>query len=196
MATAILGLISLPAALVSYRDQGILRRLSTTPVPPSWVLAGQLVINSCIAMTLPASEPPGSSSELDKLNHLADSRRHEAFPNEAMAGPAAQVARTAAPAAPALLLVPLLARRPRSGPVGPAREPPGRRSPSPQDRLAWLAHPAGCGPRVRLPQAPGFPADPVTVTHDESRGICAMGFRSCSGLCGCRNPRWPSGRGS
>jgi ABC-2 type transport system permease protein len=47
MAIAILGLISLPAALVSYRDQGILRRLSTT----SWVLAGQLVINSCIAMT-------------------------------------------------------------------------------------------------------------------------------------------------
>ena len=51
MAIAILGLISLPAALVSYRDQGILRRLSTTPVPPSWVLAGQLVINFCIAMT-------------------------------------------------------------------------------------------------------------------------------------------------
>ena len=51
MAIAILGLIGLPAALVSYRDQGILRRLSTTPVPPSWVLAGQLVINFCIAMT-------------------------------------------------------------------------------------------------------------------------------------------------
>ncbi len=51
MAIAILGFISLPAALVSYRDQGILRRLSTTPVPPSWVLAGQLVINFCIAMT-------------------------------------------------------------------------------------------------------------------------------------------------
>ncbi len=178
MATAILGLISLPAALVSYRDQGILRRLSTTPVPPSWVLAGQLVINSCIAMTLSASEPPGSSSELDKLNHLADSRRHEAFPNEAMAGPAAQVARTAAPAAPALLLVPLLARRPRASPVGPAREPPGRRSPSPQHRLAWLAHPARCGPRVRLPQTPGFPADLF------------------GGLCGCRNLRWSSGRGS
>ena len=51
MAIAILALISLPAALVSYRDQGILRRLSTTPVPPSWVLAAQLVINFCIAMT-------------------------------------------------------------------------------------------------------------------------------------------------
>ena len=51
MAIAILALISLPAALVSYRDQGILRRLSTTPVPPSWLLAAQLVINFCIAMT-------------------------------------------------------------------------------------------------------------------------------------------------
>ena len=51
MAIAILALISLPAALVSYRDQGILRRLSTTPVPPSWMLAAQLVINFCIIMT-------------------------------------------------------------------------------------------------------------------------------------------------
>ncbi len=50
MAIAILALISLPAALVSYRDQGILRRLSTTPMPPSWLLAAQLVINFCIAM--------------------------------------------------------------------------------------------------------------------------------------------------
>ena len=51
MAIAILALISLPAALVSYRDQGILRRLSTTPVPPSWMLAAQLVINFCIIVT-------------------------------------------------------------------------------------------------------------------------------------------------
>jgi ABC-2 type transport system permease protein len=48
---AILGLISLPAPLVSYRDQGILRRLSTTPVPPSWLLAAQLIVQFCIAMT-------------------------------------------------------------------------------------------------------------------------------------------------
>jgi ABC-2 type transport system permease protein len=48
---AILGLIALPAPLVSYRDQGILRRLGTTPVPPSWVLAAQLVVQFCIAMT-------------------------------------------------------------------------------------------------------------------------------------------------
>ena len=46
-----LALISLPGPLVTYRDQGILRRLSTTPVPRSWVLAAQLVVTFCIAMT-------------------------------------------------------------------------------------------------------------------------------------------------
>jgi ABC-2 type transport system permease protein len=48
---AMLALISLPGPLVSYRDQGILRRLSVTPVPPSWVLAAQLVIHFCLAVT-------------------------------------------------------------------------------------------------------------------------------------------------
>ena len=44
-----LGLFSLPRALVTYRELGILRRLSTTPLPPSWVLAAQLVINFVLA---------------------------------------------------------------------------------------------------------------------------------------------------
>jgi ABC-2 type transport system permease protein len=48
---AMLALISLPGPLVSYRDQGILRRFSATPVPPSWVLAAQLVIHFCLAVT-------------------------------------------------------------------------------------------------------------------------------------------------
>jgi ABC-2 type transport system permease protein len=48
---AILGLIGLPAPLVSHRDLGILRRIGTTPMPPSWVLAAQLVVQFCIAMT-------------------------------------------------------------------------------------------------------------------------------------------------
>jgi ABC-2 type transport system permease protein len=51
MVIAIIGLISLPGPLVTYRDQGILRRLSTTPVPPSWVLAAQLVVEFTITIT-------------------------------------------------------------------------------------------------------------------------------------------------
>jgi len=44
-----LALFGLPIALASYRQQGILRRLSTTPAPPAWVLAAQLVLNLCFA---------------------------------------------------------------------------------------------------------------------------------------------------
>ena len=46
---AALGLSSLPTPLISYRKQGVLRRLSTTPLPPSWVLAAQLIINVGLA---------------------------------------------------------------------------------------------------------------------------------------------------
>jgi ABC-2 type transport system permease protein len=45
-----LAFFSLPRVLVSYRELGILRRLSTTPLPPSWVLAAQVVINSVLAL--------------------------------------------------------------------------------------------------------------------------------------------------
>jgi ABC-2 type transport system permease protein len=46
---ASLALIGMTTPLATYREQGVLRRLSTTPLPPAWVLAAQLVINLVIA---------------------------------------------------------------------------------------------------------------------------------------------------
>jgi ABC-2 type transport system permease protein len=43
-------LFSLPPVVSGYREVGILRRLSTTPLPPSWVLAAQLALNFCLAV--------------------------------------------------------------------------------------------------------------------------------------------------
>jgi ABC-2 type transport system permease protein len=47
---AALGLVIMPQALATYREQGILRRLSTTPVPPAWVLGAQLVVNAALVV--------------------------------------------------------------------------------------------------------------------------------------------------
>jgi len=44
-----LALMGLPGHLADYRQQGILRRMSTTPVPPAWVLAAQVIINLALA---------------------------------------------------------------------------------------------------------------------------------------------------
>ena len=43
------GLLSLPIPLANYRELGILRRLSATPLLPSWELAAQLIINLVLA---------------------------------------------------------------------------------------------------------------------------------------------------
>ena len=50
MVIAALAFYGLPIPLAIYRDQGILRRLSITPVPPAWALAAQLVLNVCFAV--------------------------------------------------------------------------------------------------------------------------------------------------
>jgi len=48
---AMLALVGLPIPLASQRQLGVLRRLSTTPVPPSWLLAAQGLVQLCVAVT-------------------------------------------------------------------------------------------------------------------------------------------------
>lgn len=43
------GLAGLPQQLATYRQQGVLRRMSTTPVPPSWLLAAQTTVSLILA---------------------------------------------------------------------------------------------------------------------------------------------------
>ena len=47
--TAMLALQAFPTQLATYRERGILRRLSTTPVSPSLLLAAQLLVNMVLA---------------------------------------------------------------------------------------------------------------------------------------------------
>jgi len=44
------GLTTLPQQLSAYRQQGVLRRISTTPAHPSWLLAAQTTVNLILAV--------------------------------------------------------------------------------------------------------------------------------------------------
>jgi ABC-2 type transport system permease protein len=50
MSLGLLGFVSLPLTLVSYRERGILRRLETTPAGPLRVLGAQLIVNFGMAV--------------------------------------------------------------------------------------------------------------------------------------------------
>jgi ABC-2 type transport system permease protein len=49
MSLAILGVNTLPARLVKYREKGVMRRLSTTPASPRSLIVAQLVVNMAVA---------------------------------------------------------------------------------------------------------------------------------------------------
>jgi ABC-2 type transport system permease protein len=46
----VVGLMSTPQQLATYRQQGVLRRMSTTPVQPAWLLAAQVILNAIFAV--------------------------------------------------------------------------------------------------------------------------------------------------
>ena len=50
ISVALVALYLMPTALATYREQGILRRLSTTPVRPASILAVQLVLQFAVAV--------------------------------------------------------------------------------------------------------------------------------------------------
>lgn len=50
ISVGMLGFFALPSTLGSYREKGILRRLSTTPVPPTALLVAQLIVQLAVAL--------------------------------------------------------------------------------------------------------------------------------------------------
>ena len=47
---AFIGLQRVPTVVATYRERGVLRRLSTTPMHPARLLVGQMVVNLCAAI--------------------------------------------------------------------------------------------------------------------------------------------------
>lgn len=50
LSLCLIALVSLPVPLVSNRQAGVLRRFATTPAPPSWLLAAQVIVNLAVAL--------------------------------------------------------------------------------------------------------------------------------------------------
>ncbi len=50
MSVCLIALVSLPIPVVSDRQAGVLRRFATTPAPPSWVLAAQVIVNFALVL--------------------------------------------------------------------------------------------------------------------------------------------------
>lgn len=46
----VVGLMGIPQELASYREHGVLRRMSTTPVHPSWLLGAQVAVSVIFAV--------------------------------------------------------------------------------------------------------------------------------------------------
>jgi ABC-2 type transport system permease protein len=50
LSLCLIALVGLPIPVVTNRQMGVLRRFSTTPAPPSWLLAAQVIINLALAL--------------------------------------------------------------------------------------------------------------------------------------------------
>ncbi|MGI9821716.1 ABC transporter permease [Agromyces sp. Marseille-Q5079] len=77
MAIGLVGLYLMPTALATYREKGILRRLSTTPVRPASLLVVQLILQfvlalvSCGALLAVAGAVLGARLPADALSFIA-----------------------------------------------------------------------------------------------------------------------------
>jgi ABC-2 type transport system permease protein len=50
LSLCVTALINLPVPMVTSRQMGVLRRFATTPAPPSWLLAAQVIINLALVL--------------------------------------------------------------------------------------------------------------------------------------------------